>query len=227
MSNKEEKRSRRVRKERRFTPEGQESSDVFAYGGIVGALVLGAGVYSQWVREPPRDFAQYLVLGGAVVFGAALWFGDSDTRPVRVGEAGVAIEKDADIHRLAWCEIEEISAQGKNLIVAGAASRLEVPLGAHPKACAWILREASRRVPDVVRKKGLEGLPKARKSDGERVATEDLEVAGRRCAASDETISFEKDARFCPNCAEVYHRRHVPKTCSSCETELGSSAYRV
>ncbi len=66
--------------------------------GMAGALALGAGVYGQWVRAPPLPWAQYLVAGGALTLGAALWFSDVSGDPIRVGAVGVAVEHGSRVH---------------------------------------------------------------------------------------------------------------------------------
>ena len=53
------------------------------------------------------------------------------------------------------------------------------------------------------------------------------QVAGRRCAATDKIISFERDARLCPNCAQVYHKDNVPKECVTCGTEVAGRAVQA
>jgi hypothetical protein len=70
-------------------------------------------------------------------------------------------------------------------------------------------------------------LPKPKETDGQLVPLEGLQVAGRHCAATDKPISFERDARLCPNCAEVYLKDAVPKECVTCEHELGNSAIEL
>ena len=89
--------TKRERKERRFEPSRTQASRLAVFGGMAGALALGAGVYAQWVRETPLESAPYIVAAGAVALGLALWFSDAGAVPVRVGDAGIAIEKGAEI----------------------------------------------------------------------------------------------------------------------------------
>lgn len=218
--------ARAKRRERRFVPNSLESSKLSLIGGGAGALALGAGVYGPWIREPAVSYATYLVAGGALVLGAAMWFGDVTAHPVRVGDAGVAIERGTELSRLAWCDIERIRLEGDKLLISGEGLTLELPMSAHKVAISWLLKEAAGRVPDVVDVKGsvVDGLPEPRDTDGERLEVKDVQVAGRRCAESDQLITFERDARLCPNCGQVYHLRHVPKKCVTCDEALGSSA---
>ena len=94
---------------------------------------------------------------------------------------------------------------------------------------AWIIAEGTRRVPDAmnVKKSALDGLPEPKDLDGELVPLEGVQIAGRHCAATDKPIAFERDARLCPNCAQVYLKDAVPKKCVTCERELGASAIEL
>ena len=121
-------------------------------------------------------------------------------------------DKDADLSLI----------KGKNVTFT-------IPIAAHPRAVAWILAEGTKRVPEAmnVKKSDLAGLPEPRDLDGELVVLEGVQVAGRHCAATDKPIAFERDARLCPNCAQVYLKDNVPKKCVTCEHELGSAALEL
>src|SRR5688572_33462996 len=114
----------------------------------------------------------------------------------------------------------------KQLMLHSDMTTCNTPYAAHPKAVAWILAEGTKRVPEVmnVKKSELASLPEPKELDGELVPLEGVQVAGRHCAASEKPIAFERDARLCPNCAEVYLKDQVPKKCVTCEHELGSAA---
>jgi hypothetical protein len=216
----------RRRRERRFAPEQTHASLASVIVGMAGAGVLGAGVWAQWLSDQQHGFAPYLVAGGAVALAAGMWFGDAGAVPVRVGDAGVAIEKGADVIRVAWCDIKTVSVEKRNLIVRGVEATLTIPLGAHPKAAAWVLAEGIRRLPDIidVRPGVVDSLPEPKKHDGDMRLVEGFQVTGRHCAASDKPISFERDARICVNCGQVYHKNHVPVTCETCEEPVGQNA---
>ena len=216
----------RVRKERRFLPEATYASRASIAGGMLGALVLGAGVYGEWLRDEPRVIAPYLFGAGAMALGAALWFGDAGALPVRVGDAGIVIEKGNELARLAWCDVERISKEGSDLVAKGKDLTLRIPVAAHRAAVAWILSEGTQRIPAMmdVKRQSLEGLPEPKDSDGELVAMEGLQVAGRHCAASGKPVSFERDARLCPVCGQVYLKDQVPAKCVTCSNSLGSKA---
>jgi hypothetical protein len=226
---KKKKKAKRERKERRFSPEQTYSSGAAVGAGMLGALVAGAGVWGQWISEMPHKEAPYLFGGGAIALGAALWFGDAGAVPVRIGDAGVALERGSELTRLAWCDVQSIEVTGKQLRVRGKATTFSIPIAAHPKAVAWIFAEGTKRVPDVVKakKSDLGDLPEPKDLDGELVLLEGVQVAGRHCAATNKPISFERDARLCPNCAQVYLKDNVPKKCVTCERDLGDAAIEL
>lgn len=226
---KKQAQAKRVRKERRFVPEPTTASRATLGGGMLGSLVLGAGAYSQWLSDEPRAIAPYLFGVGAIALGAALWFGDSGALPVRVGDAGVVVERGTDLVRLPWCDIERISNEGSELVLKGKELTLRIPVAAHRSAVAWILSEGTKRVPKVmdVKRQSLTGLPEPKEKDGELLKVEGLQVTGRACAASGKTVAFERDARLCPVCGQVYAKTDVPARCVTCDAELGSKAVEI
>lgn len=228
-SKKKKKSAKRERKERRFSPEQTYSSGAAVAAGMAGSLAAGAGVWGQWIMETPPPYAPYLFGGGAIALGASLWFGDAGAVPVRIGDAGIALERGAELTRLAWCDLETIEVSGKQLVAKGKSVTFTIPVAAHPRAVAWILAEGTKRVPEAmnVKKSELSGLPEPRDGDGELVALEGVQIAGRQCAATGKTIAFERDARLCPNCAQVYLKDSVPKKCVTCQRDLGSSALEL
>ena len=52
------------------------------------------------------------------------------------------------------------------------------------------------------------------------VTLEPAQVAGQKCKASGKLIAFEKDARLCGRCGEIYHKDSVPKRCEVCDARL-------
>jgi len=229
VETKKKKKAKRERKERRFTPEQTYSSGAAVAGGMLGALATGAGVWGQWITDTPYSYAPFLFGGGALALGASLWFGDAGAVPVRVGDAGLALERGTELTRLAWCDLETIEVVNKQLVAKGKNATFTIPVAAHPKAVAWILAEGTRRVPDVmnVKQSELANLPEPRELDGELVPVEGVQVAGKHCAVTDKPIAFERDARLCPNCAQVYSKDSVPKKCVTCERELGAGAIEL
>jgi predicted RNA-binding Zn-ribbon protein involved in translation (DUF1610 family) len=121
-----------------------------------------------------------------------------------------------------FTERGELVAEGKEVT-------LRIPVAAHRTAVAWILSEGTKRVPAAmdVKRSSLVGLPEIKDSDGEFVVIEGLQIAGRHCAATGKPISFERDARLCPVCGQVYLKDQVPKKCVTCDNELGPKAIEV
>ncbi|HEV8548577.1 MAG TPA: hypothetical protein VGQ57_06105, partial [Polyangiaceae bacterium] len=214
------------RKERRFVGEQTYASKVAVGIGMLGGLVLGAGVYSRWVSDTPASYAVYLVGIGAAGLAGALAFGDLGTLPVRVGDLGVAIERGNDLERIAWCDLKRVYVDKGKLILEAKESSTSITMAAHPKAIARLLAEGTRRVPEAmdVKRDALEGIPTLREDDGELLTVEAAQVAGRSCRASGKTIAFERDARVCPQCCEVYLKDKVPKKCLTCGADLGERA---
>ncbi len=216
------------RKERRYEPEGSAASWLTMLGLSVGAVALGAGVYGQWLRgtfnpdlTEPYKYAAYLLLGGVLLVAGIGLFGPRAPKPVRVGDAGVALEKDAaELERIAWRDVDRILFGGGVLTFQGAGVVLPIPLKAHPQAAARAISEAQSRIPAKLADVETEGLPALESSSGDVVPLEPPQLAGARCRASDELIAFEKDARLCGRCGEVYHKDHVPPRCATCDAKL-------
>lgn len=219
-------REKRERKERRFYPEQTYAARVTTFGGMGAALLLGAGVYATWIQEQAPAFGPYLVGVGAVGLGVALWKGGADVGNVRVGDAGVAVERGADVSRVLWCDMERVTVEAGRVMITGKDANLTFPVDAHPKATAWLVNEAGRRMPDVLafKREQLDKLPEPRELDGELVTIEEVQITGRHCRATGKPIAFERDARLCPQCGEVYLKDQVPKKCLTCHAELATRA---
>jgi hypothetical protein len=207
--------------ERRFTVEPTERSNYQALVGGLGAAALGAGAYATWMHDAPMPIAPYLFGGGTLALIVASVMGSSDSVPLRVGDAGVAVERGGgQPDRIRWFEVEKVWLEGKDrVVVEGAGKRIVVPAAHHAQAAGWILKEAGTRIPkkvtvDVERR---EALARVVSDHAEVVAVEPMQVTGRRCKASNAIISFEREARACPSCGEVYDRKHVPEKCLTCE----------
>ena len=211
--------------ERRFVPDPTHITRPAFYAGLAASLLSGAGVYAQWLVDEPRAYGAWLLLVGIAGYALAYWLGSSNVCPVRVGDGGIAIES-SEIERIRWCDLERLWIAGNSLVARGPALSLSIPLGPQSIAIAHVLKEAARRVPNAVDVKGtfVNELPKPSDSDGELVSLENFPVVGRDCAVSDEPIAFERDARLCPNCGEVYLKSKVPAQCVSCERPLGNLA---
>jgi len=220
---------KRVRKERRFVGEQTYASKLAVGAGMLGALGLGAGVYARWIAETPISAAPYLIGAGAIVLGGSLVFGDLGSLPVRVGDIGVAVERGNEVERIVWCDLERVYAEGGRLILKGKENSFSITIAAQPKAVARILAEGTRRVPEImdVKRDAVETLPSPQEGDSEVLTVEAVQVAGRTCAESGKTIAFERDARLCPQCCQVYLKDRVPKKCLTCKADLGDRAAEV
>lgn len=219
-------REKRERKERRFYPEQTQAARVMMFAGMAGALLLGAGVYTTWIQEQAPTYAPYLVAVGAIVLGVAFWKNSAEVGNVRVGDAGVAIERGADLSRVLWCDMERVAVEAGRVMITGKGANISFPVEAHPKATAWLVNEAGRRMPDVLafKREQLDKLPEPRDLDGELVTIEEVQITGRHCRATNKPIAFERDARVCPQCGEVYLKDQVPKKCLTCHAELAGRA---
>ncbi|MGD0528179.1 MAG: hypothetical protein ABSE49_23800 [Polyangiaceae bacterium] len=213
----------RERRERRFEPQGSTSARVVYPVGALGALAMGAGAWEQFgplVHEggpEPLKFAPYILAAGALLVGGAIWIGTSGEPALRVGDAGLAVEK-GGVRRMPWYAIERIEWRDETVRVtgkddAGAALTIAAKLKSHPQAAAWIVKEARERVPTVVDVPEDASLPDPRVSAGESLPLEPPQVVGKHCAASGKVIAFEPDARVCPKCERVYFKTSVPAQC--------------
>jgi hypothetical protein len=210
--------------ERRFTAEPTGRANFQALIGGLGVAALGAGTYATWMHDVPMPIAPYLFGGGTLAVVVASVMGSADGMPIRVGDAGVAVERGSgQPERIAWYEVESVSLEDKNRIVVKAGSkRIVAPASHHSAAAAWILKEALARIPKRVTVPADRTAELSRGMDehGSVVSIEPLQVAGRRCKASNAIISFERDARICQRCGEVYDKKHVPENCLTCEAPM-------
>lgn len=194
------------------------------YGlGALGALVMGVGGWGQFgslvsdAGPEPLKGAAYLLFGGSVVVAGAIWLGTSGEPALRVGDGGIGIEK-GQIRRIPWHGVERIEWRGEAIRVigkdqSGVALTVVVPVAKHPQAAAWIVKEARERIPSAVDvPDGTVPAPVANAAPS--ISLDPVQVVGMRCAASDQIISYEPDARICPRCERVYIKTQVPDTCA-------------
>jgi hypothetical protein len=216
------------REERRFEPATSPSAWISVLGLSIASVLLGAGVYGQWLRSAvrpeltePHPYASYLLLGGALMLAAFALFGPRPARPVRVGDAGIGVEKGgSEIDRIEWRDVTRILLGGDTLSFQGPGTVLAIPIKQHPQAAARAVAEARARIPAKLEDVDTAGVPKLDEDAGELIPLEKPQLAGARCKASDELIAFEKDARLCGSCGEVYHKAHVPERCLTCDALL-------
>jgi hypothetical protein len=213
-----------ARSELRFLPRNGPAAAISVLAMSLGALAVGAGVYGKFLRDAAvgsHPWSTWLLVGGAVAFGAAALLGAMPAMPARVGDAGVGVERGGDVDRLAWFEVDSVGVTAGALVVRGARSSLSLKLSAHPEAAARIVAEAKRRIPAKVG--DVAGVPSGAsggEGSAEKLALEPLQLAGARCAASDRIIALDKDGRLCGRCGQRYHKDAVPKACVSCEAPL-------
>jgi hypothetical protein len=144
--------------------------------------------------------------------------GTSGEPPLRVGDAGIGVDKGAT-RRIPWFSVERIEWRGEAVRVTGkddvgVALTIVASAASQPQAAAWIVKQARERVPAVVDVPEDTALPQALAGAGESFALDPPQVVGKRCAASGTIIAYEPDARVCTRCQRVYHKAHVPQTCA-------------
>lgn len=206
------------RRERRFAPDAGALSVLPIVASSAGALLLGAGVFGRFLRAIPHPYSIHMLVVGIVLLVGGLLLGARARPPIRVGDAGVAIERgDDNIERLGWNEVDAVRFASGVLTFSGSSKLVPIDSSTQPGAAAYALEEARTRIP--VRVKDIdEKLPGG--DSGELVQLEPFQAAGLRCKASDTLLTLERDARLCGRCGEVYHRESVPEQCQSCGTDL-------
>jgi hypothetical protein len=209
--------------ERRYEPTTSPLALVTVLLFSLGAVALGAGVYGQWFRggdAGPHPWSLYFLIAGAVLLLAVALFGQSSARPVRVGDGGVAIERDdTTIDRIAWCDVSRVLVSGDAVTVQGGGTTISVPRKVQAAAAARLVREAKERIPAKVDGDGGVEDPKDAADPGKQ-PLEPPQIAGQACKATGKVISFEKDARLCGRCGELYHKSGVPDRCLTCDARL-------
>jgi hypothetical protein len=210
------------RTERRYEP----ATSAFAIGTVLvfslGAVALGAGVYAQWLRggdSGPHPWSLYFLVTGAVLLLAVALFGQTTARPLRVGDGGVAIEREDAIERIPWCDVSRLLVSGDAVTVQGDGITISIPRGVHAQAAARVVREAKERIPEKVDAEASVPAVEGAVEPGP-IALEPPQIAGRACKGSGKVVSFEKDARFCGRCGELYHKTSVPDRCLTCDARL-------
>jgi hypothetical protein len=212
-------------KERRFEAEPGSRANFQALIGGLGVVALGAASYATWMHDTPMPIGPYLFGAGIVAVIVAALMGASDGMPIRVGDAGVAVEQgESQPERIHWFEIAKIGLEGDRIVVEGAQRRIVAPLAHHAGAAGWILKEAMARIPKrvVVPPERTPEILTGTDEHGKTLVVEKMQLAGRRCKASNAIISFERDARACQRCGEVYEKKHVPEKCLTCEAPMGN-----
>lgn len=212
------------RKERRYEPGAGTSAVVSVIGLSIGAVALGAGTYAQWMRAEglgPHPYSPWLLLGGALLLIAVALFAPRAATPIRVGDAGIGREKDAnDIERIEWRDITRVLLGRDALTLESPGNTMILPIKQNAQAVARIVSEARARIPAKAEDVDAKLLEELDPTAGETLPLEPAQVAGARCKATDKLISFEKDARLCGKCGEIYLKDAVPSSCLSCGASL-------
>lgn len=233
-----------VREERRFLPGRDARLTASLVAGGLGSMLLGAGVYIQFMRPPENPLAvklgaqvieladkgSFVVGAGALILAAVILLAPDLDSALLVGDGGVGVDDGSDdgARRILWCDIDKLTLTNDTLVVHGPDYKISAPLSSQPQAAAWILREARARIPAIIALDHAEQerIPAADEAAGERRKITDTQIAGRRCRATDRVISYEPDARLCPRCSEIYHKDSVPEACLTCEGPLGADAQK-
>ncbi|MEO7112829.1 MAG: hypothetical protein ABI183_20465 [Polyangiaceae bacterium] len=213
----------RKRRETRFFPQSNANPVVIRVIGAVGAVLLGAGAYEQlWSTRPePWKYTPYLLAAGALSFAMSIWFGTSGDMILRVGDGGVGVDR-GDVRRIPWHgitdvffdpQLKAVSVKGKD--EGGTNFRINAKLKSQAQAAAWIVKEATARIPKIVEVTGdgADAIPDAQPST-DVILLDDLQVVGRKDALTGKTIAYEPDARICKRCERIYYKKSVPKKCA-------------
>lgn len=212
------------RQERRYEPKASTIALVAVIALSIGAVLVGAGTYGQWLRSEelgPHKYAPYLLVAGAVLLVGVALFGQRNVFPVRVGDAGVGLEKEpTDIERIEWRAVTQLLLASDGLTVQAHGAMITIPLPLHAQAVARIVKEAKARIPKRIEDIDAESLPKVAAGAGEVIPLDPPQIAGARCRKTDKLIAFEKDARLCGRCGEIYHKDSVPPRCLTCDARL-------
>jgi hypothetical protein len=227
---KEKKKKAEKRFDRRFVAQSSHSPWLVRVLGAVGSACLGAGGWGYFYgttaehmfADPKlKAIPSYLIAGGAVASGVAIWLGTSAETPIRVGSPGIGVER-GEVRRMPWSGVKKITWESgtTSLVIVGSDESgttwtFKVPQKSHPEAVSWILEEAEHRVPKAldIASDILERMPSASPHAGTRVELEPLQLVGKKCAVTGKTISYEPEARVCTRCERVYFKRSVPKKC--------------
>ncbi len=224
--------------DRRFVAQSGFNPWIVRVAGGLGAMALGSGAWGYLYGASEEHLfvttgklaavPSYLVAGGAILTGIAIWLGTATETPIRVGAPGVGVEK-GDVRRMPWYGLKSLTWESgsESLVLngedeSGSSWTFKVPRKSHGEAVGWILREAEERVPKVIDidDNVRETLPRASTDAGQRIELEPLQVVGKRDAIGGKTISYEPDARVCVRCERVYDKKTVPKKCK-CGAALG------
>jgi hypothetical protein len=215
------KSSARKRRETRFFPQSNANPIVIRIIGGIGAALLGAGAYEQVWAHDAWKYTPHLLAAGALAFALSIWFGTSGDTILRVGDAGVGVDR-GEVRRIPWYAVTDVffdpalkavSVKGKD--EGGTNFRIDAKLKSQSQAAAWIVKEAKARIPKMVEMtgEGTAEIPDPQPST-DIMLLDDLQVVGRKDAVTGKAIAYEPDARVCKRCERVYYKKSVPKKCA-------------
>jgi len=218
----ETKKSKQFLQERRLVALSQPMNLATLAIGFLGAGAFGAGTYGRWISQPPSELATLLLIVGALAAAYFGWQLNREGNAIRVGDAGVAVERAGQVERLLWCDMDRIRVEHDHLVLGGTGPTLSIAQISHARAISWILKEAAQRLPKLidVQPSYADRLPKPQDDDGTQGPILSLQTTGRRCAQSRKVIRYERDARLCVGCAQVYLKDEMPEKCVSCGKSL-------
>ena len=135
----------------------------------------------------------------------------------------MGLERDpGDILRIEWREVTSVVLGSDLLTVQASGASISIPVKLHGQAAARVVAEARARIPSKVEEVEKGALESLEDDAGEVLPLDAPQAAGSRCKATDDLIAFEKDARYCGRCGELYHKEHVPPKCLTCDAKLVS-----
>lgn len=209
------------RNERVFKPKTSSGLVITVVALSIGSVIAGAGAYGLlWGAEgPSAKYAPYLLAVGAGLVLGLSFFGRQMPAPVRVGDAGLAIDNGDEIDRIDYREMTRVMITRDGVSVQAEGRTVFVPAAEHPDAAARLAAEVRARIPSRV-DGPADALPAPVTDAGDVRPLEPPQIAGLSCRKSGRAISFEGDARLCGRCGEVYHKSAIPSSCLGCAARL-------
>lgn len=207
--------------DRKFEPAPDPRARPLFALGLAGSALLGAGAFGSFLASTPPSGSGAAVVAGLAALAATAMLWPRADLVVRVGAMGVSYGEVGDERRVPWCDVERVRLAADQLVLEVNGQPMSIPLSRHAAAAARILAEASMRLGDRVdvSPSDHDRLPELVDDDAPLVPAE-VQLAGRRCAASGKPITFEGDAKLCGNCAALYHAARAPERCQSCQRPL-------
>lgn len=201
--------------ERRYLPK-RTPGHWGGYGIAAAACALLGASFTA------PDHRATLALIACVAFPVGWWLWQPRADIVRVGPAGIGLERRGEIERIRWCEVDKLTTTLSYLEIHAKGTTHHVSVDSHPMAVARIIAEAAQRIMTKLEmsRQAHDRLPKLDADDAPSSPSADLQIAGSVCVHSGHAIAMEADARLCPRCTAAYHWEHVPTSCDVCGAGL-------